>query len=306
MTLTLPTRPLGTTGFKASVLGIGDLADRSVPLDTCVATLHRAMDFGLNLIDTAPGYEYGYSETIVGTALQGRRDGMFVIDKIDQLDEPVTPQIEASLKALRLETVDLFVFHGVSEPGHWSKLMEPKGGMDQLAACVKAGKARFRGISSHHPEVLRAALDSGTCDVVMFPVGPFCNRRYIEEILPLARQKGVGTVCFKTFGAGKLLGDTTGYNQPLETRPRGKFSSGGKELNPQPQLPRLTVAECLHYTLTLGPDVALLGLSFPNEQDAAFEALGNFERLDLKELERIREKAALAIESKGPCWWNPQ
>jgi 1-deoxyxylulose-5-phosphate synthase len=109
MTLTLPTRPLGTTGFKASVLGIGDLADRSVPLDTCVATLHRAMDFGLNLIDTAPGYESGYSETIVGTALKGRREGMFVIDKVDQLDEPVTPQIQASLKALRLETVDLFV-----------------------------------------------------------------------------------------------------------------------------------------------------------------------------------------------------
>jgi aryl-alcohol dehydrogenase-like predicted oxidoreductase len=264
------------------------------------------MDFGLNLIDTAPGYESGYSETIVGTALQGRREGMFVIDKIDQLDEPVTPQIESSLKALRLETVDLFVFHGVSEPGHWSKLMEPGGGMDQLVACVKAGKARFRGISSHHPEVLRAALESGTCDVVMFPVGPFCDRRYVEEILPLARKKGVGTVCFKTFGAGKLLGDTTGYNQPLETRPRGKFSSGGKELNPLPQLPRLTVAECLHYTLTLGPDVALLGLSFPNEQDATFEALGNFERLDLKELERIRQKAALAIEGKGPCWWNPQ
>src|SRR3974390_2649341 len=158
MTLTLPTRPLGATGFKASVLGIGDLADRSVPLDTCVATIHRAMAFGLNLIATATGYESGYSETIVGTALQGRRDGMFVIDKIDQLDESVTPQIESSLKALRLETVDLFVFHGVSELGHWSKLMEPKGGMDQLAACVKAGKARFRGISSHHPEALRASL----------------------------------------------------------------------------------------------------------------------------------------------------
>jgi aryl-alcohol dehydrogenase-like predicted oxidoreductase len=306
MTLTLPTRQLGTTGFHASALGIGDLADRTVPLDTCVATVRRAMDFGLNLIDTAPAYESGYSETIVGTALQGRRDGMFVIDKIDQLDQPVAPQIDASLKALRLETVDLFVFHSVSELDQWSRLVEPSGGMDQLATCVKAGKARFRGISSHHPEVLRAALLSGTCDVVMFPAGPFCDRRYTDEILPLARQKGVGSVCFKTFGAGKLLGDTTGYNQPLETRPRGKFSSGGKEVNPQPQLPRLTVPECLHYTLTLGPDVALLGLSFPNEQDAAFEALGKFERLDSQKLERIRQKAALAIQDKGPCWWNPQ
>jgi len=52
-------RPLGGTGFQASVLGIGDLADRTVPLETCVATLRRALDFGLNLVDTAPGYESG-------------------------------------------------------------------------------------------------------------------------------------------------------------------------------------------------------------------------------------------------------
>ena len=65
------------------------------------------------------------------------------------------------------------------------------------------------------------AANSGHCDVVMFPVGPSCDRRYIEEILPLARQKGVGTVCFKPFGAGKFRGNTTGYNRPFEARPPG-------------------------------------------------------------------------------------
>lgn len=171
----LKKRPLGSTGFQATVLGIGDLADRSVPLEKCVATIHRAI----------------------------------------------------------------------------------------------------------------------------------CDLRYVEEILPLARQKGVGTVCFKTFGAGKLLGDTTGYNRPLETRPRGKFSSGGKETGSKPVLPRLTVAECLHYTFTINPDVALLGLSFPNEQDAAFKALGSFQPLASQQLEDIRRRAIEAIEGKGPCWWNP-
>ncbi len=143
-------RGLGSTGFKATVLGIGDLADRSVPVEQCVATIRRAMDFGLNLIDTAPG----------------------------------------------------------------------------------------------------------------------CNR-------------------------------------PLEERPRGKFSSGGKELGTEPALPRLSVSECLHYTLTAGPDVALLGLSFPNEQDAAFEALGGFRLMTPEAMEKTRRRAAVAIEGKGPCWWNP-
>jgi aryl-alcohol dehydrogenase-like predicted oxidoreductase len=263
------------------------------------------MDFGLNLIDTAPGYEDGYSEAIVGAALRGRREGVFVIDKIDDLDKPVGPQVDASLKALGLEMVDLFVFHAVSEPTRWQELAASGGGMEQLGQVVSEGKARFRGISSHHPEVLKHAIESGLCDVVMFPVGPFCARRYTEEILPLARQKGVGTVCFKTFGAGKLLGDTAGYSRPLETRPRGKFSSGGKEAGSEPVLPRLTVAECLHYTLTIGPDVALLGLSFPNEQDAAFKALISFRPLASRQLEDIRRRAIQAIEGKGPCWWNP-
>ena len=303
--MTLQQRILGSTGFDASVLGIGDLADRAVPMETCVATIRRAMDFGLNLIDTAPSYEDGYSEAIVGAALRDRREGLFVIDKIDELDKPVGPQVDASLKAFGLDMVELFVFHAVSELARWKELAAPGGGMEQLGREVKAGKVRFRGISSHHPEVLRQALESGLCDVVMFPVGPFCDRRYAEEILPLARQKGLGTVCFKTFGAGKLLGDTTGYNRPLEPRPRGKFSSGGKESDTAPGLPRLTVAECLHYTLTIGPDVALLGLSFPNEQDAAFEALGSFRPLTQEQMEKTRRRAAQAIEGKGTCWWNP-
>jgi len=299
----IPQRPLGRTGFAATVLGIGDLADRSVPLAQCVATLHRAMDHGLNLIDTAPGYEAGYSEQIVGTALKGRRDGMFVIDKIDDLAAPVAPQVDASLRALGLETVDLFAFHAVTKMSDWERIATT--GMAELARCQAAGKVRFRGISSHHPDVLRAALTSGLCDVVMFPIGPFVDRRYREEILPLARENGVGTVCFKTFGAGKLLGDTTGYNQPLTERPRGKFSSGGAENSTAPQLPRLSVAECLHYTLTTGPDVALLGMSFPNEQDAVFQAWEAFQPLPVVALREIERRAALAIAGKGACWWNP-
>ena len=299
-----PRRELGRTGFRATVLGIGDLADRNVLLEQCVATVHRAMDAGLNVIDTAPGYEDGYSEQIVGAALRGRRDRMFLIDKIDHPDQPVAPQVDASLKNLGVNVVDAFVFHGVSEMAHWEQVAAPDGGLDQLGDCVRAGKVRFRGVSSHHPDVVRAGILSGRCDIVMFAVGPFCEPRYVDELLPLARERGVGTVCFKTFGAGKLLGDTEGYSRPLSTRPRGKISSGGENAA-APVLPRLSVAECLHYTLTLDPDVALLGLSFPNEQDAAFAAAADFKALSAVEMGKIRRRALEAIAGKGPCWWNP-
>ncbi len=300
-----PRRMLGRTGFRATPLGIGDLAGRAVPPAECVATLRLAMNRGLNLIDTAPGYEDGYSEEVVGEALHGRRDSMFVIDKIDHLDRPVAPQIEESLQRLMLEAVDLFVFHGLSTMGEWERLAAPGGGMDQLESCVRAGKSRFRGISAHDPNVLLAAVHSGLCDVVLFPVGPFVDARYVEQVLPAARSRGVGTVCFKTFGAGKLLGDTEGYGRPLQRRPRGKYGSGGTDHGATPTLPRLHVAECVSYTLTCDPDVALLGMSHPNEVEAAVAAAAAFRPLREEEMMDIRRRAEAAIAGKGACWWNP-
>jgi aryl-alcohol dehydrogenase-like predicted oxidoreductase len=299
-----PRRPLGRTGFVATALGVGDLADRTSPIETCVATARRALDAGLNVIDTAPNYEAGYSETIVGRAVRGVRDRVFVIDKVDDLEAAVGPQVDGSLGRLGLGHADAFVFHNLSAMDVFDRLSHPGGGFDQFGDAVRAGKCRFRGISSHNPDVLRAALAAGVCDVVMFPLGPFVDDRYVTEVLPLAKARGVGTVCFKAFGAGKLLGDTTGYNQPLRDRPRGKVSSGGAD-DVGAVLPRLTPAECLHYFLTLDPDVALLGLSYPNEQDAAFAAARSFRPLSVAQMADVRERAAEARRGKGPCWWNP-
>jgi len=299
-----PRRELGRTGFVATQVGLGDLADRRIDATTCVATLRRGLDAGINLVDTAPSYEDGYSEEIVGRALHGRRKGVFLIDKIDHVDQPVAEQVAGSLARLGLDHADAFVFHGVSALADWDAVASPGGGLDQLAEEVTAGRARFAGISSHHPDILDLALRDGRCDLLMFPVGPFVHPLYTDDILPRARAAGVGTVCFKTFGAGKLLGDTSGYNQPLQTRPRGKLSSGGTATD-MPTLPRLTVEECLHYTLTLDPDVALLGLSFPNEQDAAFAAARCFRPLDREAMEDIRLRGLRAVIGKGSVWWNP-
>ncbi len=298
-----PRRELGRTGFIATALGIGDLADRKVPLETCVATVRRAINAGLNLIDTAPGYEDGYSEDIVSRAVQGVRDQLFIIDKVDHHEAPVEAQVDSSLKRLAIDHTDAFVFHGLSSMSSLTRMMQPGGTFDQLADCVRKGKTRFRGISSHDPDVLVSALQAGVCDIVMFPAGPFVDERYIAGVLPLAKSLGAGTVCFKTFGAGKLLGDTVGYNQPMQVRPRGKLSSGGGVA--EAVLPHLSVVDCMHYTLTLDPDVALLGLSFPNEQDAAFSAALEFVPLSDDRMEDIRIRAIEARQDKGSCWWNP-
>jgi predicted aldo/keto reductase-like oxidoreductase len=294
----LPRRSIGKTGFVASILGIGDLADRSTPADELVAILHRAMLAGLNVIDTAPSYEDGFGEEVVGRALQGRRADTFLIDKIDYLDQPVTPQVDESLRRLGHGQVDLFAFHAVATMDDWQALAKPGGPLDELAECVKQGKTRFRGISAHHPAVVMAAIASGLCDVVMFPVGPYCDTRYIRECLPLARAAGVGTICFKAFGAGKLVSDTQGYGRPLPSPAPG--DPFGKTMA------HLSVEECLRFTLTCDPDVTLLGLSTAVEQDAAFAGAADFLPYTDYEMDQIRLLATEAVEGKGPVWWDPQ
>src|SRR5690242_14253570 len=143
----LPRRPLGRTAFVATALGAGDLADRAVPRETCVATLRRALDAGLNVVDTAPRYEDGYSEEIVGAALRGRREGVFLVDKIDHLDRPVSEQLDGSLERLGLPSVDLLAFHAVKDVDAWLRLAARGGGMAELGEEIARGRARFRGIS---------------------------------------------------------------------------------------------------------------------------------------------------------------
>jgi aryl-alcohol dehydrogenase-like predicted oxidoreductase len=296
-------RELGKTGVQVSVIGAGDLADRTLPFGECVATLQRAISAGVNVIDTAPGYEDGYSEEIVGAAIKARRDDLFVITKIDDFDRPVTVQLTESLSRLDCGFVDGYVFHGLSDIELYQHLNRPGGEFDELASLKQQGLVRFGGISSHHPDVLRQAILDGRCDIAMFPIGAFVDRRYIDETLPLCRAHGVGSICFKTFGAGKLVTDTEGYGRPVMQRPRGKLSTGGID-SPISDM-RLTIEECLHYTLTVNPDVALLGMSFVNEQKQAFAALESFVSLDALQMRDIESRAVLARAGKGPCWWNP-
>jgi aryl-alcohol dehydrogenase-like predicted oxidoreductase len=268
-----PRRVLGRTGVPVTRLGIGDVADRKLGLDACVAAVVRALDHGLDLVDTAPNYENGFSEEILGHALAGRR-GVFVVDKLDDFaSELVRPQVETGLARMKLERLDLVVFHAVKKPEDWRAIAARGGAMETLGRLQGEGLVRFRGISSHNPDVLRAAILSDLCDVVMFPVGPSVDERYVTRVLPLARSRGVGTIGFKTFAAGKLLADP---------------------------------ARCVRYTLSLDPDVALLGMSTPAEVDAAVAAAQAATPMDEAEERATRVWARELLEGKGPFWWNPE
>jgi diketogulonate reductase-like aldo/keto reductase len=115
---------------------------------------------------------------------------VFVIDKIDALDQPVAPQIAASLTRLQMDYTDLCVFYNLSTREAWSHITAPGGGMEQLDQAIGAGKTRFKGISSHSPEVLEAAIPSGLVDEVL--VGGLLGANTSCPVLPAGWQPSPG------------------------------------------------------------------------------------------------------------------
>lgn len=134
-----------------------------------VATIHAALDAGINCIDTAPGYGNGNSETIIGQATHGRRDQFVLATKVghrNQSAAQVTASVEASLRRLQTDTIDIIQFHGgaytVQETDHILK----DGLVDALLGLREKGCVRFIGFTVEEPWTARPFIASGLFDVM--------------------------------------------------------------------------------------------------------------------------------------------
>jgi hypothetical protein len=192
-------RRLGRTNAMVSdiSLGSGNIKD--------VEVARLALERGVNYFDTAPDYAGAESERILGEAMRGRRDQVFLATKFClpdghlPNDTPVPKVIEAvegSLRRLQTDYVDLIHIHACDR---LDRLMAPNmhEAFDRLK---EQGKARFLGVSSHTPNleaVAHAAIDSGRFDVIMLAYH-FGMWRDLESILAKANARGVGVVAMKT------------------------------------------------------------------------------------------------------------
>jgi aryl-alcohol dehydrogenase-like predicted oxidoreductase len=213
-------RRLGRTGAMVSDISLGSARITNVD----VARL--ALDRGVNYFDTAPDYARHGSEEILGQAMRGRRDQVFVATKFCTADGHLPPEtpvariveaVEGSLRRLQTDHVDLVHIHSCDRV---ERLLAPTfhEAFDRLKA---AGKARFLGVSSHTPnlsEVAHAALESGRFDVLMLAYH-FGMGWDLDDILTRAAERDVGVVAMKTLKGAKhrnladFRDDATSYTQ---------------------------------------------------------------------------------------------
>ena len=214
----MKTRRLGSFGPEVSAIGLGCMGmaafyGQGLDEDQATGVIHRALDLGITLFDTAEMYGPHTNEIQVGKALAGRRDQAFVATKfgigynadrtalkVDGSPANVRRAIEGSLKRLNMDHVDLYYLHRVDPD---TPIEETVGAMAEL---VSEGKVRFLGLSEAAPETIRRAH-------VVHPITALqteyslWSREPEDELLATVRELGIGFVPYSPLGRGFLSGE---------------------------------------------------------------------------------------------------
>jgi len=212
-------RRLGRDGPEVSAIGLGCMGMSEFYGDTdereSIATIRHALDRGVTFLDTADMYGSGRNEELVGRAIRGRRDEVFLATKFGNVRGPngefmgvrgdpeyVNEACDASLQRLGVEVIDLYYQHRVDVN---VPIEETVGAMSRL---VEAGKVRFLGLSEAAPGTIRKAHATHPITAVQTELSLW-SRDAEEAVLPTVRELGIGYVAYSPLGRGFLTGQIT-------------------------------------------------------------------------------------------------
>jgi predicted aldo/keto reductase-like oxidoreductase len=196
-------RILGKTGWEISIIGFGAIKLPLISQRECDVLLNRALDGGINFVDTADCY--GDSEVKIGRALRHRRKEFYLATKIDERDaNGVRGKLERCLGRLNTDWIDLALFHDV-RGAEYDRLFD-SGGLETLEQAKNQGRIREIGISIHGSiSMMRRAIDSGAFAALMIAYSAFDEDRLAADLLPMAHERGVGLIAMKPLAGGRLV-----------------------------------------------------------------------------------------------------
>jgi len=176
-----------------------------------IRTIHTALDLGVNWIDTAPFYGWGRAEEVVGRALRGRDEVLVFTkcgtlpdeehgDRMDLSPEFIRADVEASLRRLQRERVDLLQLHDVD------RATPIEDSWAEVQRLIDEGKVRHGGISNHSAADVERAIDVGPVGALQYQYS-LLHREAEAEILPLAARRGIGLLAWSPLASGFLADD---------------------------------------------------------------------------------------------------
>jgi aryl-alcohol dehydrogenase-like predicted oxidoreductase len=208
-------RRLGHSTLDVSAIGLGCMGLSGVygPADDgeSITLIQRAIDLGVNHVDSSDMYGWGHNEELLGRALKGRRDRVILVTKFGQVQNPgganmvngrpeyVVQACDASLKRLGVDVIDVYYQHRVDPK---VPIEETVGGMKR---CVEAGKVRFLGLSEAAPDTVRRAHRVHPISALQSEYS-LLYRKEAEDTLPTLRELGISFVAYSPLGRSLLTG----------------------------------------------------------------------------------------------------
>ena len=209
-------RRLGRTDLEVGVIGFGGLVAAGRSPDEVDALLGRALDAGVNYIDTA--HSYGDSQEKLGAALVGKREQIVLGAKLLPRDRSgAAREVDDSLRRLRTDHVDIFHLHAVDTHEQWEQVSADDGALAALEQAQAAGKIRYLGVTGHMPGVQARALKSGRLDTVMATCNYVDRFIYETELVlhPLARKLDAGVLVLKPTAHNSIADRELAYRYVL-------------------------------------------------------------------------------------------
>jgi uncharacterized protein len=209
----MPTRNLGKTGYKVGIFSLGGQAALEKPnnFDAAVPIVERALDLGVNYIDTSSIYggPERWSEQYVGRVMKTRRQEAFLATKTkERTRDGSLRMIEKSLTLLNTDHIDLWQLHDIGLPEDVNAVFAPGGAMQALLEMQQQKVVRFLGVTGHYrPEALIDAVNRHPFDTILLALNAadIHIHSFQDKLLPLVVEKQMGIIGMKVPARGRLL-----------------------------------------------------------------------------------------------------
>ena len=289
----MPTRSFGKTGFKVGILSLGGQAtiEQQGTEEESEKIINRALDMGVNYIDTAASYGRGQSQLNIGRVMKTRRNETWLATKThDRTYDGSMRLLEESLKNLQTDHLDTWQLHNVQRQDQIDQIFAKDGAMKALEKAKSEGMVRHLGITGHfEPLILLEAIKNYPFSQILLALNA-ADVHYLSfknYLLPEAQKRGIGIVGMKVATRGRML--STWTPPPMEDQPKRMATK---------KPGTITIKEALTYNMSLPVSTTIIGVDNVAQIEEDVKIASEFAPLTEDEMKLIEFKT-LPIVRQG-------